>query len=156
MVVQSLLAGSPSDLTSEGEHLSTVLRSVVPVDSDVFMGLNESCPACMAEVPLQDITSAVCPRGHTWRAYSFPCYLTQQASHHLIIVRCSITTFILSTPLVRTCVGCSRKAFLPLSSRDASTTANWLPEAGRGWVVEELLEAVHRCLFCGNSFVSVF
>ncbi|KAJ7916764.1 putative zinc-finger of transcription factor IIIC complex-domain-containing protein [Mycena leptocephala] len=137
MVVQSLLAGSPSDLTSEGEHLSTVLRSVVPVDSDVFMGLNESCPACMAEVPLQDITSAVCPRGHTW-------------------LRCSITTFILSTPLVRTCVGCSRKAFLPLSSRDASTTANWLPEAGRGWVVEELLEAVHRCLFCGNSFVSVF
>lgn len=32
---------------------------------------------------------------------------------------------------------------------------NWLPVAARGWVVEELLEAVHRCLFCGNSFVSV-
>ncbi|KAJ7182836.1 putative zinc-finger of transcription factor IIIC complex-domain-containing protein [Mycena crocata] len=137
MVVQSLLPGSPPDLTAEGEHLSTVLHNVVPSNSDVFMGLNESCPACRAEVPLEEITSAVCPNGHTW-------------------LRCSITTFILSTPLVRTCAGCSRKAFLPLSSRDSSTTTtNWLPEAGRGWVVEELLEAVHRCLFCGNSFVSV-
>ncbi|KAJ7040982.1 putative zinc-finger of transcription factor IIIC complex-domain-containing protein [Mycena alexandri] len=136
LVVQSLLPGSPPDLTVEGEQLSTALHAVVPADSDVFMGLNEACPACKAEVPLQDITSAVCPHGHSW-------------------LRCSITTFILSTPLVRTCVGCSRKAFLPLSSRDASTTANWLPDAGRGWVVEELLEAVHRCLFCGNSFVSV-
>lgn len=34
-------------------------------------------------------------------------------------------------------------------------TQNWLPMAARGWVVEELLEAVRRCLFCGNSFVSV-
>ncbi|KAJ7312923.1 putative zinc-finger of transcription factor IIIC complex-domain-containing protein [Mycena albidolilacea] len=136
MVVQSLLPGSPSDLTSEGEHLSSVLQTVVPADSEVFMGLNEACPACKAEVLLQDITAAVCPRGHTW-------------------LRCSITTFILATPRVRTCVGCSRKAFLPLSRRDPATTANWLPEAGRGWVVEELLEAVNRCLFCGNSFVSV-
>ncbi|KAJ7843105.1 putative zinc-finger of transcription factor IIIC complex-domain-containing protein [Mycena olivaceomarginata] len=136
LVVQSLLPGSPSDLTSEGEHLSSVLQTVVPADSEVFMGLNEACPACKAEVPLQDITAAVCPRGHTW-------------------LRCSITTFILATPRVRTCVGCSRKAFLPLSRRDPATTANWLPEAGRGWVVEELLEAVNRCLFCGNSFVSV-
>ncbi|KAJ7770286.1 putative zinc-finger of transcription factor IIIC complex-domain-containing protein [Mycena maculata] len=136
MIVQSLLPGSPPDLTAEGDQLSTELHAAVPANSDVFLGIYEACPACQGEVPLQDITSAVCPNGHTWR-------------------RCSITTFILSTPLVRTCVGCSRKAFLPLSSRDASTTANWLPEAGRGWVVEELLEAVHRCLFCGNSFVSI-
>ncbi|KAJ7779200.1 putative zinc-finger of transcription factor IIIC complex-domain-containing protein [Mycena metata] len=136
LVVQSMLPGSPADLTVEGDQLSTAMHAVVPPDSDIFMGLNESCPACKAEVPLEDITSAVCPHGHSW-------------------LRCSITTFILSTPLVRTCVGCSRKAFLPLSSRDPSTTANWLPDAGRGWVVEELLEAVHRCLFCGNSFVSV-
>lgn len=72
-MVQSLLPGSPSDLTSEGEHLSSVLQTVVPADSEVFMGLNEACPACKAEVPLQDITAAVCPRGHTWRASpSFP------------------------------------------------------------------------------------
>ncbi|KAF8201349.1 putative zinc-finger of transcription factor IIIC complex-domain-containing protein [Mycena galopus ATCC 62051] len=143
MVVQSLLPGSPADLAAEGDHLSSVLHGVVVpansdpnTDSNISMGLNETCPACKAEVQLHVITSAVCPNGHTW-------------------LRCSITTFILSTPYVRTCVGCSRKAFLPLSSRDSTTTPNWLPEAGRGWVVEELLEAVHRCLFCGNSFVSV-
>jgi general transcription factor 3C polypeptide 4 len=27
--------------------------------------------------------------------------------------------------------------------------------AARSWIVEELLEAVNRCLFCGNSFVSI-
>ncbi|KAJ6482521.1 putative zinc-finger of transcription factor IIIC complex-domain-containing protein [Mycena sanguinolenta] len=137
LVVQSLLPGCPNDLKAEGEDLNNVLRTtVVADDSDIFMSLEETCPACKAEVSLEDITSAVCARGHTWP-------------------RCSITTFILSTPFVRTCVGCSRKAFLPLSRRDPATTPNWLPEAGRGWVVEELLEAVHRCLFCGNSFVSV-
>ncbi|KAJ7705602.1 putative zinc-finger of transcription factor IIIC complex-domain-containing protein [Mycena rosella] len=129
MVVQSLLPGVPPDLTAEGGALSRAMHAVVPSTSDVFTGLNEACPACAAEVPLQEITAAVCPNGHTW-------------------LRCSITTFILSTPRVRTCVGCSRKAFL-------AGGGDWLPEAGRGWVVEELLEAVHRCLFCGNSFVSV-
>ncbi|KAJ6598219.1 putative zinc-finger of transcription factor IIIC complex-domain-containing protein [Mycena vulgaris] len=128
-VVQSLLPGSPPDLSAEGGSLSRAMHAVVPSTSDIFTGLNEACPACAAEVPLQEITTAVCPNGHTW-------------------LRCSITTFILSTPRVRTCVGCSRKAFLPGGG-------DWLPEAGRGWVVEELLEAVHRCLFCGNSFVSV-
>lgn len=27
-----------------------------------------------------------------------------------------------------------------------------LPATGRGWVVQELLKAVRRCLFCGNNF----
>ncbi|KAF7377460.1 hypothetical protein MSAN_00167800 [Mycena sanguinolenta] len=114
LVVQSLLPGCPSDLKAEGEDLNTVLRTaVVADDSDIFMSLEETCPACKAEVSLEDITRAVCARGHAW-------------------TRCSITTFILSTPFVRTCVGCSRKAFLPLSRRDPATTPNWLPEAGRG------------------------
>ncbi|KAJ7489173.1 putative zinc-finger of transcription factor IIIC complex-domain-containing protein [Mycena latifolia] len=132
-VVQSLLPGAPPDLSVEGTALSRALHAVVPSTSDVFTGLNETCPACGAEVPLQDITAAICPNGHSW-------------------LRCSITTFILSTPRVRTCVGCSRKAFPVLRADEGSGD---LPEAGRGWVVEELLQAVHRCLFCGNSFVSV-
>lgn len=69
--------------------------------------------------------------------------------------RCSITTFILSTPHVRTCIGCSRKAFLPLSAKASPEQPNWLPPLAGGWVVEELLEAVQRCLFCGNTFVRV-
>ena len=65
------------------------------------------------------------------------------------LARCSVTTFILSTPWVRTCVGCSRKAFLPPSAHKE------LPTIAQVWIVEELLEAVHRCLFCNNGFVSI-
>src|SRR5882762_9932844 len=71
-----------------------------------------------------------------------------------ILARCSVTSFILATPMVRTCVGCSRKAFLPLSRKEPASP-NWLPVAAQSWIVEELLEAVHCCLFCGNSFVSI-
>ncbi|KAG6844758.1 hypothetical protein H0H87_003981 [Tephrocybe sp. NHM501043] len=138
MVVQSLLPGSPEDLSTEGNALQKISQAVVypnPEDRPITNTFNERCPACGVEVPLEDITNAVCSNGHSWD-------------------RCSITTFILSTPLVRTCVGCSRKAFLPLSTPNTPSD-NWLPEAARGWVVEELLEAVHRCLFCNNSFVNV-
>ena len=74
---------------------------------------------------------------------------TTKNKKYLFLARCSVTTFILSTPWVRTCVGCSRKAFLPPS------THKELPTIAQVWVVEELLEAVHRCLFCNNGFVSI-
>jgi len=51
-------------------------------------------------------------------------------------------------------VGCRRKAFLPLSTPN-TPPESWLPPGAQGWVVEELLEAVHRCLFCNNSFINV-
>lgn len=139
MVVQSLLPGSPLDLTEEGRNLSNLVQHLVgtpgpPTENsapfNIASQLNEICPACGVQVPLQDITTAVCDNGHNW-------------------ARCSVTTFILSTPWVRTCVGCSRKAFLPPSAHKE------LPTIAQAWVVEELLEAVHRCLFCNNGFVSV-
>ncbi|KAF8917721.1 transcription factor IIIC subunit delta N-term-domain-containing protein [Mucidula mucida] len=135
MVVQSLLPGCPPDLSSEGQLISEKIRALLP-DDQTTNSLVERCPACKEEIPLQNITGAVCSKGHTWS-------------------RCSITTFILSTPYVRTCVGCTRKAFLPPSSSAVPADRTWLPPAGRGWVVEELLEAVHRCLFCSNTFVSL-
>ena len=57
--------------------------------------------------------------------------------------------------MVRRCVGCSRKALLPLSCNLHSDTGNWLPPPAQNWIVEELLEAAARCLFCGNVFTSV-
>jgi hypothetical protein len=27
-----------------------------------------------------------------------------------------------------------------------------VPATGQGWVMQELLKAVRRCLFCGNNF----
>ncbi|KAF9479133.1 hypothetical protein BDN70DRAFT_709576 [Pholiota conissans] len=137
IILQSLLHGCPPDLTEEVNQLSTLIQPFIEtstaagsVSEGILNTLNESCPACRVEVPLQDITTAVCTNGHSW-------------------ARCSVTTFILSTPWVRTCVGCSRKAFLPPSAKRG------LPAIARGWVVEELLEAVHHCLFCNNHLVSI-
>ena len=69
--------------------------------------------------------------------------------------RCSVTSFILSTAMVRRCVGCHRKALLPLSCNLSPDIEDWLPQLAKSWVVEELLEAVARCLFCGNAFTNV-
>ncbi|KAJ7594097.1 putative zinc-finger of transcription factor IIIC complex-domain-containing protein [Mycena floridula] len=135
MVIQSLLPGSPLDVTLEGQRLKAAFQPLLPIEiqSQMDAGVDETCPACSVEIPLGDITSAVCSKGHTW-------------------ARCSITTLIISTTQVRTCIGCTRKAFLPLSALDS---VEMLPPAAQGWVVQELLEAVHRCLFCGNSFIRV-
>ncbi|KIK63290.1 hypothetical protein GYMLUDRAFT_196921 [Collybiopsis luxurians FD-317 M1] len=133
LVVQSLLPGTPVNLSEEGRKLSEITKQITPM-GEPNNHLNERCPACGLEVPLEDIISAVCPNGHTWS-------------------RCSVTTFILSTAQVRTCIGCTRKAFLPFSGLGER---EFIPTAvRRSWFVEELLEAVHRCLFCGNAFVSV-
>ena len=56
--------------------------------------------------------------------------------------------------MVRTCIGCSRKALLPVS-QSLDKDDSWMPVAARSWIVKELLEAVERCLFCGNSFVGI-
>lgn len=130
-VVQSLLPGSPQDLADEAQALSDTLTASFSIDPAIA-GLHEHCPACHAEVPLCDITRATCPNGHTW-------------------ARCSITSFILSTSKVRTCIGCSRKALLPFAAPDESQ----LPAVAQSWIVRDLLEAVQRCLFCGNSFVEI-
>ncbi|KAF8552235.1 hypothetical protein OG21DRAFT_1535864 [Imleria badia] len=134
VVVQARLAGSPADLSREAEALSNKVNAAITIDPSIA-GLHELCPACHTEVPLEDITRATCPSGHSW-------------------ARCSVTSFILSTSMVRTCIGCSRKALLPVSQRSA-VDESWLPAAARSWIVRELLEAVQRCLFCGNSFVGI-
>ncbi|GJE86983.1 transcription factor IIIC subunit delta N-term-domain-containing protein [Phanerochaete sordida] len=134
IIVQALLPGTPDDLQAEAHELSARIQALVPatgVDA-AALGLNEPCPACRAAVPLQDINTATCPNGHSWP-------------------RCSITSFVLSTPMVRTCMGCSRKAFLPPPARDTP----WLPPAARSWLVEDLLNAVRRCFFCGAGFVTL-
>jgi general transcription factor 3C protein 4 len=159
-----MLNETAADISKEGAQLSTLLKSLVqsaggtipmlsaqPVSDSsaanrevsaaeenvqgIVGVLDEICPACGLVVPLEDVTSAKCKNGHFWQ-------------------RCSVTTFILSTPWIRTCVGCCRKAFLPPSALDGDKGQE-LPMIARGWVVEELLEAVKKCLFCGNGFVGI-
>ncbi|KAI6010951.1 putative zinc-finger of transcription factor IIIC complex-domain-containing protein [Pisolithus orientalis] len=133
VVVQSLLPGSPLDLSSEAQALSDKVNAMTAIEPG-GIGLHEICPACRVEVPLQDITQATCLKGHTW-------------------TRCSVTSFILSTAMVRTCIGCNRKALLPpsQSSPDEGENDSWMPVAARSWVVKELLEAVDRCVWMDRS-----
>ncbi|ETW79260.1 hypothetical protein HETIRDRAFT_478665 [Heterobasidion irregulare TC 32-1] len=138
VVLQSLLPGTPEDLSTEAHQLSNTVNALLPPgnDQEGSSGLEETCPACGIEVALDNIASARCANGHMW-------------------ARCSITSFILATPMVRTCVGCTRKAFLPPGHPSVAERPAWLPPAAQSWVVEALLGAVRRCLFCGNSFVSL-
>ena len=75
MVVQSLLPGSPPALSEEGRNLSNLVQHLVGTGTlteespsfDIASQLNEVCPACGVQVPLKDITMAVCGNGHSWR-----------------------------------------------------------------------------------------
>lgn len=162
IVVQCMLPGTPQELSSEAQILSNkVTTSSPPAEYEgASGGILELCPACGVEVPLTEIAVAICSNGHRWS-------------------RCSVTSFILSTTKVKTCIGCARKAFLPAaqspyqqdwgdvqmrgvgdSERTLAEGASMAEEpgtenagtTGRGWVVQELLKAARRCLFCGNNF----
>ncbi|KZV69295.1 hypothetical protein PENSPDRAFT_633282 [Peniophora sp. CONT] len=155
VVIQCLLPGAPPSLSESAQILANraTERGQQFSSGQDTNDLEESCPACGLAVPYNDVSSATCPNGHQW-------------------MRCSITSFILSTPMVRTCIGCTRKAFLPPIRKQAKKTegegmdldgppaddepdVSHLPPAARSWVVQELLRAASRCLFCGNSFVSL-
>ena len=68
IVVQGLLPGLPPDLANEAQDLSARLNAAVHGNNQdqAATGLNESCPACHVNIPLVDITSALCENGHTW------------------------------------------------------------------------------------------
>lgn len=75
VIVQSLLSGTPASLSTMAQELSGLVSSSVPElaaeTHDFNLGLQEHCPACGAAVSLEDITSAVCPNGHTWGMSTF-------------------------------------------------------------------------------------
>ncbi|GBE86530.1 hypothetical protein SCP_0904090 [Sparassis crispa] len=133
VIAQASHSSCPSILVKEADDLSMKLSSVSS-EGD-HLNLDELCPACHAVLPLPDTSTAVCPNGHVW-------------------ARCCITSFILSTPMVRTCVGCGQKAFL--SPSQATTNQMWLPEpVRRSWLVQDLLGATRRCPLCASSFVAL-
>jgi len=157
VVIQCMLPGTPQELSVEAQTLADKVTSSFPTSGGASSGLLEKCPACGVEIPLADTASAVCSNGHRWS-------------------RCSVTSFILAGTMVRTCVGCARKAFLPAArslhrqegggdvttgvrastrgTAEDSIMAEDL-EDRFGWLVPELLRAVRRCLFCGNNFATL-
>jgi general transcription factor 3C protein 4 len=190
VAIQCMLQDIPQELSTEAQTLANkVTTSFPPIEHQgVSGGLEELCPACGVEVPLTDIAVAVCSNGHKWcESLMIPDTPRRHADSSLIprravsampssSARCSVTSFILSTTMVRTCVGCARKAFLPttrplyqqdqrgeliqgegVTERTVTSTVGEsgvesTGTTGRGWVVQELLTAVRRCLFCGNNF----
>lgn len=156
VVAQCTLPDTPLELSAEAETLGEKATSPFPSSGGANGGMLEKCPACGVEIPLADTASALCSNGHRWS-------------------RCSITSFILAGAMVRTCLGCARKAFLP------AARSLYRPEGGgdvttgtrastrgtaedtvmaedldaSGWLVQALLKAVRRCLFCGNNFATL-
>ncbi|KAG1744546.1 putative zinc-finger of transcription factor IIIC complex-domain-containing protein, partial [Suillus paluster] len=131
IVVQSLLPSSLQDLVDEAKALKDAHTTSFHIDPAIAAP-HKHCPARHIKVPLHDITRATCPNGHD-------------------CARCTITSFILSTSKVRTCITCGWKALLPFAASDEGQ----LPVAAQSWIVRDLLEAVQRCLFCGNGFVEI-
>ncbi|KAI0818913.1 putative zinc-finger of transcription factor IIIC complex-domain-containing protein [Irpex lacteus] len=118
---------------SEAAQLSEKLDKLA-LDAPNTNVLEELCPACNAIVPFTDPATAVCANGHHWP-------------------RCSITSYILATPMTRTCISCTKKAFLPPPTNGSGVS--WLPAGARSWLLEDVLDAVRRCLYCGNNFVTL-
>jgi hypothetical protein len=71
IVVQGLLPGLPPELSAEAQNLSGNLGAVLQGIDPTATGLNEICPACHVDVPLVDITNALCANGHAWGLFFF-------------------------------------------------------------------------------------
>jgi len=69
-VVQGLLPDLPADLSAEAQNLSANLNAAMQGTDQTTTGLIELCPACHVEVPLVDITNALCTNGHAWGMFS--------------------------------------------------------------------------------------
>ena len=66
VIVQSLLAGSPEDLTTEAHALSEATKTKFASVAPEAFGLTETCPACRSTIPLENLLTAACPNGHAW------------------------------------------------------------------------------------------
>lgn len=66
IVVQGLLPGLPPDVSAEAQNLSAGLNAALHGIDQAATGLIELCPACQVEIPLVDITNALCTNGHAW------------------------------------------------------------------------------------------
>ncbi|KAF7289099.1 hypothetical protein HMN09_01358100 [Mycena chlorophos] len=133
IAMQSGLLAAPAVLRADAARLVSSLPPALSGTDKQKAALNQPCLACGAAVDFAGGggSHTVCPNGHAWD-------------------QCAATMFILSTPKVRTCTGCTRKVLIAPSEEDPSEAV--LPVPAQSWVVEAFLRAVNRCLFCGNNF----
>jgi hypothetical protein len=73
--ISTTATSSPSTLPTTEVTTATggkgTEQPLVPSEAEIMMQLIELCPACGVEVPLENITSAVCRNGHTWGAFFY-------------------------------------------------------------------------------------
>ncbi|EPT00974.1 hypothetical protein FOMPIDRAFT_1121318 [Fomitopsis schrenkii] len=129
MVARACLPGSDPDVVRDAHALAAKLGSTAT--SEGAPNQYEPCPACQAPIPFHNAAAAECPHGHVW-------------------ARCSVTSYIIATPLVRACVSCNCKAFIPTQQpADPLISGN----VRDSWLAADTLTAARRCLRCGNNFV---
>src|SRR5215469_1793183 len=63
LISRSLFPGVPDDLAHQAQRLSEVLNAGSGVSS-------ETCPACAAEIPINEWNNATCVNGHVWGKYT--------------------------------------------------------------------------------------
>ncbi|KAF9649199.1 hypothetical protein BDM02DRAFT_3095185 [Thelephora ganbajun] len=127
VILQSRSDGESHLVQRKALELEELLQTM-PVAGE--LPIEEGCPACKSEIPFRDIRTAACQNGHPW-------------------TRCSITTLVLTTSQVRTCLGCTRKAFSPVQSGLGGHPS----AVAESQLMAGVLQAATRCLFCGNRFV---
>src|SRR6266404_1579097 len=113
IVIQCALPGKPQELSVEARKLADKVTSLFPTSEGAPGGLLEQCPACGVGIPLSDTASAVCSNGHRWCEVFKTFGVCLPLTPLVTSARCSVTSFILAGTMVRTCLGCARKAFLP-------------------------------------------
>ncbi|KAF7309454.1 hypothetical protein MIND_00316200 [Mycena indigotica] len=138
IAMQAASPSAPPVLRAEAARLLSTLPAALSGPSTQRTAMEETCQACGLTLNMAGGGGCdlVCPNGHSW-------------------VRCAATTFILSTPHVRTCTGCSRKTLMA-PSEESEINVLPVPRPSQSWVVEAFLKSVIRCLFCGNNFCVLY
>ncbi|KAF8928389.1 hypothetical protein BGZ47_001660 [Haplosporangium gracile] len=120
---------STSAVDEQLKVLQDIKKGVAP-NRVTFGAGREECPACDAEVKLEDMQEATCANGHMWR-------------------RCSVTLLVIADFHPRTCLGCGRKT---LMVPDAQADVPTLPETTATSWLEVVLRAHSLCGYCGERF----
>ena len=71
IIVQCLLPGRPESLQTDAKKLMSTLEPMFSGTSPDMSKLTETCPACLEEIPLEDLHAAICPNKHMWCKLQF-------------------------------------------------------------------------------------
>jgi len=115
------------------DHRTDILRELQKGNTSALSRLGsarESCPACEAEIRLENDERGTCANGHMWQ-------------------RCSLTLAVISDFYPRTCRGCRRKTLMVPNPKAGATL---LSNSKSATWIEAALRANCVCGFCGERY----